>query len=100
MPVDEGDNVFCIDNTSLFLSLVGNESYLTFYTYMYIPLGLLQEILKHVQASNSKVAELEKKLEGLQEGQSNEKRCKRKTDEPSAEVRVSFSALYYYGLEV
>ena len=67
---------------------------------MYIPLGLLQEILKQVQASNSKVAELEKKLEGLQEGQSNEKRCKRKTDEPSAEVRVSFSALYYYGLEV
>ena len=68
---------------------------------MYIPLGLLQEILKQVQASiNSKVAELEKKLEGLQEVQSNEKRRKRTTDEPSAEVQVSFSALYYYGLEV
>ena len=67
---------------------------------MYIPLGLLQDILKQVQASNSKVAELKKKLEGLQEGHSNEKRCKRETDEPSAEVRVSFSALYYHGLEV
>ena len=100
MPVDEGDNVFCIDNTSLFLSLVGNEILDILYVHIYIPLGLLQEILKQVQASNSKVAELEKKLEGLQEGQSNEKRCKRKTDEPSAEVRVSFSALYYYRLEV
>ena len=41
MPVDEGDNVFCIDNTSLFLSLVGNEIldilYVHVYTFRFTP---------------------------------------------------------------
>ena len=36
MPVDEGDHVFCIDNTSLFLSLVGNEILDILYVHIYL----------------------------------------------------------------
>ena len=50
--------------------------------------GLLREILREVQASNNRVAELEKKLEDLQEGEKESCAGKKKKVEPSPEVRV------------
>ena len=50
--------------------------------------ALLKEILKEVKNSNKKVAELEKKLQDLQEAECS-RSTKRKKIAPSPEVRVS-----------
>ena len=50
--------------------------------------ALLKEILKEVRASNQKVADLEKKLQDIQEAEYSGK-VKRMKIAPSPEVRVS-----------
>jgi len=50
---------------------------------------LLWEILKEVQTSNSRVAELEKKLQSMQEEEIEPKNRKKKKLVPSPQVRVS-----------
>ena len=50
---------------------------------------VLQQILKEVKASNSRIAELEKKQEVIQESTSVSRGGKKKIIEPSPEVRVN-----------
>ena len=50
---------------------------------------LLQQLLKEVKASNSRITELEKKQEVIQESTSVSRGGKKKIIEPSPEVRVN-----------
>ena len=54
--------------------------------------GLLQEILKELQSSNNRVAELEKKLDKMQEGERESCAGKKTRTVPSPEVRVRMNA--------
>lgn len=55
--------------------------------------ALLKEILKEVQNSNKKVADLEKKLQDLQEAECSGSTKKKKLS-PSPEVRVSLPLMF------